>query len=162
MQVNPGAAFQAEVELKNTGSAAWEVDQYALVNVNNNPLGANPRLALPERKFPDQTARWVLNMKAPTTVGPFRSEWQLKHGQQRIGPVIGVQVIVLEVPDLGTIIRDRIDKLLAQFNQWLEDLRRQLEETVRREVERRLRELCSGAALILPLIGIALALRRRG
>jgi hypothetical protein len=169
------------VEIKNTGSATWEADQYALVNVNNNPLGVDRQLPLMDHKFPDQTARWVLSMKAPPTIGPSRSEWQLKRGEQAVGPVIDIQVVVVEVPNLGEMIRREIDKLIEQLKQWLEDLRRQLEEMIRREIdklveqlrqelekllqreiEHLLGQLCGGAALILPVIGTVLALRRRG
>jgi archaellin len=93
--VTPGQAFVIYFEVKNSGLATWrQRDDYALANVNDSALGAQQRQAIKGEVAPEDTARWTIQMVAPSNLGIYRTEWRLKHGGQDFGPALYMDVTV--------------------------------------------------------------------
>jgi murein DD-endopeptidase MepM/ murein hydrolase activator NlpD len=158
--------------LQNTGSRTWEPGHYALVNVNDMPLGARPQLALNNDVPSGQLITWRFSITAPAVPGVYRTEWQFSYDGQLMGPLLWTAVIVIpgDSGNLEEIIRSMIDEARRQAEEWLEEqweeLRRQIIEMIWAEIMRRfeefITELCGGAAatMLLSLSVLWLGYRR--
>jgi len=141
----------------NTGSAEWRVGQgYALQNVNGQPLGSPARVELAADTPAGTVASWSLTLQAPSTPGVYRSEWRMVQGSQPFGATITVELRVLGVNPSGWFerLRQDLDRRLAALRAAAQ---RQIEEAIRKELERQVQSLC-GSALVAPELMILVAL----
>ena len=72
----PNTAFIKTWRIKNIGSCTWTQD-YSLVFVSGNALGAKQSVALPAKVAPDQTIDISISMTSPTNKGTHRGDWML-------------------------------------------------------------------------------------
>lgn len=86
--MSPGASFTKTWELKNTGTCTWN-SNYAIVFANKgNILGGPASKQLTSGTVaPGESVQVSVDMKAPTTPGSYRSEWQLRNAS---GVVFGI------------------------------------------------------------------------
>ena len=169
--LEPGEDAEIYFALQNTGSQTWEARHYALVNVNDLPLGARPQMALNVDVPPGSAAVWRFSVTAPTVPGIFRTEWQFSYDGQLLGPLLWMDFIV--VPgggdDLEEIIREMIEEARRRGEEWFreqwEELRRQIIELIwaemMRQIEQFFAEWCGGSAATGALSFAALWLGRR-
>jgi len=177
-----GRTEQLDVYMQNTSTIPWVPERdYALVNTNDESLGALPVQALAEEIDPGQLVWWGIPITAPSQLGLRSTKWQMARGDTRFGEVIEIPVLV--VPDVEKISTDAFE-LVSQWLkglwqqvrdeslQFLQDLADRFEEWLQRESERLLSELleslsqqCCGAIVVAPaallLVGWTSARRRR-
>lgn len=72
----PDTFFVKTWRIKNTGSCTWTQD-YSLVFVSGNAMGAKQSVALPAKVAPDQTIDISINMTSPKNAGTYRGDWIL-------------------------------------------------------------------------------------
>ena len=168
--VQAGQSFQIYFEVKNTGFGTWRQNEdYYLANVNNTPLGANPRQEVDSDVPPEATKRWAISMIASSTPDVYRTQWMLKHGDETFGPNMFIDVTVVTKPEDGW--RRIIERIRQALERLLEDLRRKMEEIMEdwqrrmeqemekaiqrflenlaRELEQAIQETCAGPAVLL-------------
>lgn len=179
----PGETAELVFEIQNTGSVSWLPGQgYALINTNDESLGASPTQTLISEIPPGSIAHWVVPITAPDQIGLNWTEWQMAYDGEPFGDSASCLVAVVPEGDIEAGID--IGALLAQwleglkqdiedrFDQFLQDLADRFEEWLQRESERLLSELleslsqqCCGAVILAPgavlLVGWASARRRR-
>jgi hypothetical protein len=91
----PGATYPLYFTLKNTGTCPWTQPEYYLANVNGQTLGANPRQEIgPIAVPPGSQTRFLFDVVAPQQQGTYRTQWSLKHGDERFGPNLFIDVTV--------------------------------------------------------------------
>jgi hypothetical protein len=165
--VRAGRSEELNLDVQNTSTVTWVPERgYALVNTNEESLGAAPVQALTEEIARGQVAQWTIPITAPPQLGLRRTKWQMTRGDTRFGEVI--EVLVLVVPDVEKISTDTFEliiqwlkglwrKIRDESLQFLQDLADRFEEWLQRESERLLSELleslsqqCCGAAIIAP------------
>jgi len=169
--LRPGEQTEIYFKLQNLGSQTWETGRYALVNVNDAPLGARPQMALNVDVPSGSTVMWRFPITAPSVPGVYRTEWRFSYDGQLIGPLIWMDVIVVPggSDDLAGIIRNLIDEARRRGEEWFreqwEELRRQIIELIwaeiMRQIEEFLAELCGGSAATGALFLAVLWLGRR-
>jgi hypothetical protein len=183
LSLAPGEATELIFEIQNTGSVSWLPGQgYALINTNEESLGASPVQTLASEIPPGNIAQWRIPITAPAQISLHWTEWQMAYDGAPFGDSASCLVAVVPEGDIEAGID--IGALLAQwleglkqdiedrFDQFLQDLADRFEEWLQRESERLLSELleslsqqCCGAALVAPgavlLVGWASARRRR-
>jgi len=81
--MQPGASFTKTWRLKNVGKCTWDED-YALVFVSGERLGAPAEVTLPDLVGTDDTVDISVEMTAPTQTGAFRGEWKLRNARGQI------------------------------------------------------------------------------
>jgi hypothetical protein len=74
----PGATFVKTWRLKNIGSCIWN-QNYDLVFVSGDAMGAKLVIPLPKSVEPGQTIDISATMKAPNKAGIYRSDWMLSN-----------------------------------------------------------------------------------
>jgi len=101
--MQPGESFKKTWRLQNVGKCTWD-ENYALVFVGGDPLGAPSQVALPGRVSQNQTVDISVNMVAPTSGGTYRSEWKLSNADQEIfgGGTKGNQPVWAQIVVAGT------------------------------------------------------------
>lgn len=72
----PDTAFVKTWRVKNTGSCTWS-QEYNLVFVSGNSMGAKQTVSLPAKVAPNQTIDISVGMKSPTNKGTYRGDWML-------------------------------------------------------------------------------------
>jgi hypothetical protein len=70
----PGETFTIVWTLKNTGTSTWTPD-YLLRYYSGNAFGAQQEIFLDRDVLPGDTIDIAINMKAPTALGEYRSDW---------------------------------------------------------------------------------------
>jgi hypothetical protein len=73
---SPDATFVKTWRVKNTGSCTWTQD-YNLVFISGNSMGAKQTVAFPAKVAPNQTIDLSVTMRAPTNKGTYRGDWML-------------------------------------------------------------------------------------
>jgi len=164
--LHPNELGQLVFDIQNTGNVSWLPGQgYALVNTNEQSLGAAPVQALASEIPPGRIAQWVVPITAPEQISLHWTEWQMAYDGEPFGAKASCLVAVVPegevdidiaallaqwLEELKQDIRDRID-------QFLQDLADRFEEWLQRESERLLSELleslsqqCCGAAVMAP------------
>ena len=152
--LEPGEVGTITIDIQNTGFLPWTAGgDFALVNTNQQTLGADPMQILSGEIPPGYISRWVISVQAPPQAGLYRTTWQLSSHGEPVGPeVTGLMAVV---PNART---DLNPSLL--FREWLDglinDLQRQFSEWLKMEMERQTREilvtlqrqLCGGTLLV--------------
>ncbi len=82
-QMQPGASFTKTWRLKNVGQCTWNED-YALVFVGGDLLGADGEVLLTKEVEPDETVDVSVEMVAPAAGGTYRSEWKLSNSAREV------------------------------------------------------------------------------
>jgi hypothetical protein len=168
--LKPGESATIHLDVQNAGNIVWTAGQaFLLENINNETLGAQSSYALRNDIPPLQVTRWEIPVTAPDELGVYKSEWQMTYRGAPFGPVMPCLVVVMTAPEgetnfdpLGLLeewFNDLIERIIAEINEFLENLKRELEELVQRELERLWREfwenlfrqLC-GASAIAPAV----------
>ncbi len=168
LTLEPGEAAELVFEIQNTGSVSWLPGQgYALINTNEESLGALPMQALAYEIPSGEIAQWTLPIVAPARIGLYWTEWQMARDGDAFGDKASSLVAVTpegEIDiDIAALLEQWLDELQREiedrFDQFLQDLADRFEEWLRRESERLLAELldslsqqCCGAAMIAPSI----------
>jgi hypothetical protein len=105
----PGTTFVKTWRLKNTGSCTWNQD-YDLVFVSGDAMGANLLVPLPKTVEPNQTIDLSVTLNAPNKAGTYRGDWMLSNASGTrfgIGPKgdqtfwVQIRVINLENTNLA-------------------------------------------------------------
>jgi len=153
--VLPGETARMELITRNTGLIPWKPDQgYLLKAVDTLPPGATIELPLARSVLPGETAIWLLRIPAVGKWGVRRYRYQLQYQGDAFGPLMAVYVIELpeEAAELEARIRQQIEEWRQQGEQEIEKLIAQIENWLRREIERQVetfleRQLsqCSGS-----------------
>jgi hypothetical protein len=164
--LTPGESSELVFDIQNTGSVSWLPGQgYALVNTNEQSIGASPVQVLANEIPPGRIAQWVVPITAPEQISLHWTEWQMAYDGEPFGAKASCLVAVVPegevdidiaallaqwLEELKQDIRDRID-------QSLQDLADRFEAWLQRESERLLSELlkslsqqCCGAAVMAP------------
>lgn len=76
--LQPGQSFTKTWRLRNVGDCTWD-ENYALVFVGGDQLGASNRVPLSRVVGQNETVEVSVEMVAPTTGGTFRSNWKLSN-----------------------------------------------------------------------------------
>ncbi len=181
LTLTPGEQSQLVFDIQNTGTVSWQPGQgYALINTNEESLGALPVQVLETEISPGSIAHWVVPITAPAQIGLNWTEWRMAHDGEPFGDTATCLVAVVpegEIDiDVGALLAQWLDELgeeiLDRFDQFLQDLADRFEEWLQRESERLLSELleslsqqCCGAIVVAPaallLVGWTSARRRR-
>jgi hypothetical protein len=77
-KISMGEPFTKTWRLKNTGSCNWN-NNYAIVFVDGNALGAAPAVNLPGSVAPNQEINVSVEMKAPDKSGSYKGNWKLRN-----------------------------------------------------------------------------------
>lgn len=172
--LEPSEEIEIYFTLLNAGSQTWEAGHYTLVNVNGQPLGARPQMALNVDVPSGSPVPWPFSVTAPVVPGVYRTEWRFSYDGQLIGPLLWTEVIVVPPgsDDLAGIIRSMLEEARRDAEDWIEkqweELRRRIIEMIEAEIRRRIEEflgeLCGGsvATMILCLSVLWLGHRRSG
>ncbi|MBN1318369.1 MAG: hypothetical protein JXA42_23015 [Anaerolineales bacterium] len=158
-------------DFQNTGNVAWtQAEDYALVNANDQPLGADMIQPLESDIPPGHIARWVITATAPAEIGWYSSQWQLELAGESIGEGATAQILVLPEGELdldpASIINAWFEGLLKKINQELESawhrLLAELEKWLQRElvemlskIESEMLQSCCGVNAIAPIALLA-------
>jgi len=154
-------------DVQNTGNTTWTFQQgYALINTNDESLGALPIQTLTSEVPHGQVIRWVIPITAPSQVGFYWTRWQMARGEEPFGSVVSCLVTVVPEKeeigiDLGSLLEEwlnsLVEQIITELNEFWENLQRQIEEWFQRELERLWREFweslfrqCCGAGAIAP------------
>jgi hypothetical protein len=153
-------------DIQNTGSLTWLPGQgYALINTNEESLGASPVQTLAHEIPSGEIAQWVVPITAPPQIGLYWTEWQMAHNAEPFGAKASSLVAVVpegEIDiDIVALLAQWFDELKQRLedevDQFLEGLVNRFEEWLKRESERLLTELlenlsqqCCGAAVVAP------------
>ncbi|MBI5652087.1 MAG: phosphodiester glycosidase family protein [Chloroflexi bacterium] len=163
----PGKPLTLNLTFANAGTRAWNTPELTLVNVNNQPLGADAiqHVGGVRQIAPGASLPLTVMLRAPTNAGLYASEWQLKSGDQNLGPKVTFNVIVLppEAKELRERIQTEIENWRKSGEQKVDELVRQIqkeiEEWVKREasglIERTLRQMGCNVTLLI-LFGVVL------
>jgi pimeloyl-ACP methyl ester carboxylesterase len=154
--LKPGEVGTITIDIQNTGFLPWTAaGDFALVNTNEQSLGAVPVQLLLGEIPPGYIARWTISLQAPPQAGLYWTVWQMTNLGKPFGPE--VTGLVMVAPNSET---DLNPSLL--FRGWLDgllnDLQRQFSEWLRMEIERQMRELLEtlvvqlcGGAMLMPV-----------
>jgi pimeloyl-ACP methyl ester carboxylesterase len=174
--VAPGERANLELRLLNTGSLTWEANQaHALLNIGGSTFGLASWQPVPASVSPFNEIEWSLPIVAPQSPGVYYTSWQMAFQDsttdivQTFGPEITYVVTVLPEgfsDDLGDTIRQIIDQALQeakqQFEAFLADLLRQIEERLQEELRRNLppwAQCLVGPGIVIS--GVALMAQRK-
>ncbi len=181
LTLEPGEQSQLVFDIQNTGNVTWLPGQsYALINTNDESLGASPVQTLIGEIPPGNIAQWVIPITAPSRISLNWTEWQMAYDGEPFGDTASSLVAVVpegEINiDIGALLVQWLEGLKQdiedRFDQFLQDLADRFEEWLQRESERLLSELleslsqqCCGAVVVAPaallLVGWTSARRRR-
>jgi pimeloyl-ACP methyl ester carboxylesterase len=164
--LHPGESADIVFDIQNTGNVSWlPAEGYALINTNEQSLGASPVQRLTSEIPPGEIAQWTIPVTAPAQIGLNWTEWQMAHDGEPFGAKASSLVAVVpegEIDiDIAALLEQWLDELKKEIedeiNQFLEELADRFEEWLQRESERLLSELleslsqqCCGAAIIAP------------
>ncbi len=81
-RIAPGARFTKIWRIKNIGYCTWTED-YALVFVNRDQMGAPNRIRLNKTVRPRETVDLAVELKAPNLPGDYQGNWMLSDEQGR-------------------------------------------------------------------------------
>ena len=154
--LGPGEVGTITIDIQNTGFLAWTAGgDFALVNTNEQTLGAAPVQLLSGEIPPGYISRWAISLQAPSQTGLYWTVWQMTNLGEPFGPEVTGLVIV--TPDSETNLNPSL-----LFREWLDgllnDLQRQISEWLRSEIERQAQELLEslqkqlcGGSLLMPV-----------
>lgn len=132
---DPGKPVTLNLTFTNTGTRAWNTPDLAVVNVNNQPLGANStqRVGGTRQIVTGGKLPLTISLQAPANPGLYTSEWQLKSNDQLLGTKVTFYVIVLppEAKDLREKIQQEIDQWRKSGEQKVDELLRQIQQQVK-------------------------------
>ena len=74
----PGEAFTVTWRLKNVGTSTW-TPAYVFRFYSGNAFGAPQEILVGQEVAPDETVDISVSMKAPTTLGDYRSDWVMSN-----------------------------------------------------------------------------------
>jgi hypothetical protein len=163
--LRPGEQTTVYLEIQNVGPVTWEAGEFVLENVGGHTLGAEPLQLLITDVPRGYFVRWKLSITAPSLLGKYPSEWQMKKLDVPVAPIQSFAVIVLPEGefefDPGALLEEWLNELIeqitAELNKFWEDLKRQFMEWLQSELERLWREFwesllqqCCGANAVAP------------
>lgn len=99
--VFPRRPFSIFFEVRNTGTCTWKPGDYYLAHAGGATLGAGSRYELQQEVLPNQVARFTItDMQALLGLDlQYRTEWELRHGEQFFGPDMHILVTVVSSSD---------------------------------------------------------------
>lgn len=127
------------VTFRNDGLLPWDPGTFELRNTRG-PFGAPESIPLPRIVQAGETVTWEIPATAPSRVGIHRQLWQMHKGDQPIGAEATVVIVVVpqEAADLKLEIEHKIEEIVAQgqqhLEQELEELRQQILETAEQKI----------------------------
>lgn len=159
-------AYETRIVLRNVGSEMLLSEQgyELLVLWGQIPVGA---VSLDRTIRIGQTVYWDVSQRAPPIPGVYRINYQLALLGVPIGPLIPAEIVV--VPENSNNLTELINNLVDEarqeagerFDEFVEELERQIMEAIIAEIERRLREICGGTAGAILMAGTAVWLSGR-
>lgn len=155
--LKPMETTEIHFDVENTGLNPWQPGDVYLENANGVLLGAIPQQQLDVQIPVEAVKRWTFQVTAPDTLGPHVTEWRLVCKGQQFGPKLAAVVIVTPVglPDLEQAIRELIERLKRQWQEFGWSLEQLINQVVEDVVE-----LFQGLIIVLVLIFLALFSRR--
>jgi hypothetical protein len=78
----PGETFTMTWRLKNVGTSTW-TPAYMLRFFSGDTYGASKEIRIAREVLPGETVDITIKMKAPTTLGGFRSDWVMSSENRR-------------------------------------------------------------------------------
>jgi len=75
----PGQTFTKSWDIKNIGSCAWSKSTYQLVYFSGQQMGGPASAAFVEDVPVGKTARFTVNLTAPSAAGSYRGFWMFKN-----------------------------------------------------------------------------------
>ena len=152
--LKPGEVGTITIDIQNTGDLTWTTGgDFALMNTNEQTLGAVPVQLLLAEIPPGFTARWVISLQAPAQSGLYWTTWQLSNLGKPFGSVVTGLVIVRPDSEIelnpSLLFREWLDGLLKdlqrQFSEWL---RSEIEKQMQQLLDNLQKQLCGGTLLM--------------
>jgi N-acetylmuramoyl-L-alanine amidase len=159
------------VTLLNDGLLAWDPTEFEL-RITSDTFGAPESVPLGEVVLAGEMVTWdSLPATAPGNAGIHRQKWQLHEGDLPIGDEATVILIVVpqEAADLRDEIEQRIDEIIAEGQQRLEEeleqLGQQILESARQRItdwaSDRIDQICNSGSALVGMAAIAIVWGRR-
>lgn len=159
------------VTLLNDGLLPWNPASVDL-RITSDAFGAPASVPLDEVVLAGEMVTWdSLPAIAPSNAGVHRQKWQLHMGDHPLGEEVTVFLIVVpqEAADLREEIEQRIDEIIAEGQQRLEEelerLGQELLESARQRItdwaSNKINELCGSGSALVGMAVIALVWGRR-
>ncbi len=82
-KVAPNDAFVKTWQLKNSGATTWSED-YALVFIDGDLLGASPIIPLQTQVAPGETVNLSIELTAPAREGTYKGFWKLLNSKHEV------------------------------------------------------------------------------
>jgi hypothetical protein len=95
-KMTPGQSFSKTWRLRNTGTCTW-TSAYAIVFAAGDALGAPAAVSLSGNVAPGSDVDLTINMKAPTAVGKYTSDWMLRNAAGQLFGVVGNQPFFVQI-----------------------------------------------------------------
>lgn len=155
--VRPGETTRITIVLQNTGSQSWPANGgYRLTRISGDELGVSspqPTLVAVPR---GASAAWELSLTAPAEPGVYESIWRMANAGQPFGERVIVALVVTPqgssagfIETLQAMIEKAREDVSRQFTEAWEELKAQLMQRIREEIERelqrRLAPICGAA-----------------
>lgn len=176
--VQQGEVFTLSMTLQNVGGLDWRPDlPYGLLLTGGTSFGGPTWLPVSAEVPPFAEATWNIQLVAPFVTGARASRWQMAYQDpatgdyETFGEEVGCVVTILpkgSSPDLAEAIRQLVDQAKheaeQQLSDFLENLRKQIEDRINEELNRRLpwSQCLGGPAIGLAVGGWSVLKRRRG
>ncbi len=159
------------VTLLNDGLLPWDPASYDL-RITSDAFGAPASVPLGETVLAGEAVTWdSLPATAPSNAGIHRQKWQLHLGDNPVGEEATVFLIVVpqEAAELREDVERRIDEIIAEGQQRLEDeleqLAQEILESARQRItdwaSNRINEICGSGSAAVGLAGFAFVWSRR-
>jgi N-acetylmuramoyl-L-alanine amidase len=159
------------VTLLNDGLLPWEPTSFDL-RITSDPFGAPASVPLGEVVLAGEMVTWdSLPATAPGNAGIHRQKWQLHLGDDPIGDEATVFLIVVpqEAAELREDVERRIDEIIAEGQQRLEEeleqLAQEILESARQRItdwaSNRINEICGSGSAAIGMVAFAFVWGRR-
>jgi len=146
-----------QVNLLNDGLGTWQVDNYTLKNVRNQ-YGAETDYPLPTATAVGEIVSWEIPATAPSRPGIYRQVWQLRRGNDAVGPEVAVVLIV--VPEEARELKEDIERQIEEWRErgeeeleeWIDELEEEAIEWATREIQRQAEQCLGPNVMIVGLV----------
>jgi murein DD-endopeptidase MepM/ murein hydrolase activator NlpD len=155
--VRPGETAQIRVVLQNTGSHDWPANGiYRLARIDGAELGLRSPQQTLATVARGASGAWELTLTAPPEPGVYESLWRMTADGAPFGEKVAIALVVTPqgssagfIETLQAMIEKARQDVSRQFTEAWEELKAQLMQRIReeieREIQRRLAPICGAA-----------------